>query len=128
MKFPIFQISETQWKKLHEFELEYSDEITIISYKKLQDFFLDSEYIDSNGDVYRVTDFEIPGILSKIFRFIPIIPFRVKLIFLKQNKKLDLEQFRTLMLKRINQVKEYNDLATLVKNAKTYAEILGEQS
>lgn len=32
------------------------------------------------------------------------------------------------MLKRVNQVKEYNDLATLVKNAKTYAEIMGEQS
>jgi hypothetical protein len=128
MKFPIFQISEKQWKKLHEFELEYSNEITIIGYKKLQEFFLDSEYIDCNGDVYRVTDFEIHGILSKIFRFIPFIPFRVKLIFIKQNKKLDLEQFRAMMLKRVNQVKEYNDLASLIKNAKTYAEIMGEQS
>lgn len=128
MKFPIFQISENQWKKLHEFELEYSNEITIISYKKLQDFFLDSEYIDCNGDIYRVTDFEVHGILSKIFRFIPLIPFRIKLIFIKQNKKLDLEQFRTLMLKRINQVPEYNDLASLIKNAKTYVEIMGEKS
>lgn len=86
MKFPIFQISEIQWKKLHEFELEYSDEITIISYKKLQDFFLDSEYIDSNGDVFRVTDFEIPGILSKIFRFIPIFPLELNSFFLNKTK------------------------------------------
>ena len=126
MKFPIFQISEEQWKTLHEFGLEYSDKITVIGYKKAQDFFLDSEYIDSNGDVYRVTDFEMLGMLSKIFRFISFIPLRVKLILTKQNKKLSLEQFRTLILKRVNQVPEYNDLATLIKNAKTYAEIMGE--
>ena len=89
---------------------------------------MDSEYIDCNGYVFKVTDFEILGMLSKIFRFIPFIPLRVKLIFTKQNKKISLEQFRTLMLKRVNQVKEYNDLAILIRNAKTYAEIMGEQS
>jgi hypothetical protein len=128
MKFPIFQISVEQWKKLHEFELEYSDKITVIGYNKAQDFFLDSEYIDCNGDVYRVTGFEMLGMLSRIFRFIPFIPLRVKLILTKQNKKLSLEQFRTLMLKRVNQVSQYNDLATQIKNAKTYAEIMGEKS
>ncbi|MBS4061887.1 MAG: hypothetical protein KG029_15930 [Bacteroidetes bacterium] len=128
MKFPIFQISVEQWKKLHEFELEYSDKITVIGYNKAQDFFLDSEYIDCNGDVYRVTGFEMLGMLSRIFRFIPFIPLRVKLILTKQNKKLSLEQFRTLMLKRVNQVSQNNDLATQIKNAKTYAEIMGEKS
>lgn len=128
MKFPIFQISDKQWKKLHEFELEYSDKITIIGFKKAQYFFLDSEYIDCNGDVYKVTDLKMLGMLSKIFKFIPYIPFRVKLILTKQNKKLNLEQFRMLMLNRVNQVADFKDLTALIKNAKTYAEIMGEQS
>jgi hypothetical protein len=127
MKYPIFQISDEQWTKLHEFEVEYSDKITIISDKKLKEYFLFSEYIDSNGDIYKVTDFQITGILSKIFRYIPIIPFTGKLIFTKVNKSLNLEEFRALVLKRANTVSDYKEFATIVTNAKTYKEIMGDQ-
>lgn len=127
MKYPIFQISDNQWTKLHEFDVEYSDKLTITSVKKLEKYFLFSEYIDSNGDIYKVTDFQTTGILSRMLRYIPLIPFTGKLIFTKVNRSLNLEQFRALVLKRANSVVDYKEFATIVTNAKSHKEIMGDQ-
>jgi hypothetical protein len=127
MEYPIFQISDEQWKSLHEFDVEYSDKITIKSKKKLKEYFLFSEYIDCYGEIYKVTDFQALGILSKIFQFVPLIPFTVKLIFTKANKNLNLEEFREFVLKRANEVSDYKEFGNIVLNAKTFVELMGDQ-
>jgi hypothetical protein len=128
MKFPIFQISNERWNAVRELDVEYSDEITMISNKKLKNFFLFSEYIDCNGDVFKITEIHETSILSRIVRFIPQIPFKVKLNFTKLNRNLNLEQFRTIVLNRVNEVSDYGDYKFIIKNARTYSEIMGEQS
>jgi hypothetical protein len=127
MKYPIFQISDEPWEKSHEFDVQYSDKITIISNDRLKEYFISSEYIDCNGEIYKVTDFQTTGIFSKIFRFFPLIPFSGKLIFQKLYRKLTLEEFRSLVLKRTNEVSDYNELRQIILNAKTYSEVMGDK-
>ena len=128
MNYPIFQISEEQWSNLHEFEVEYSDIITIMSKSKLIKYFMLSEYVDCNGEIYKVTDFHAIGILSKTFQFVPLIPFTGKLVFQKVNRSLSLEEFRSLVLNRAKEVSGYKEFGTIVLNARTYAEVMGDQS
>jgi hypothetical protein len=127
MNYPIFQISDEHWNNLHEFDVEYTDKVIITSISKLNQYFLSSEYIDCNGNIFKVTNFRTTGMLSSLFRYIPLIPFSVILIFTDMNKSLSLEGFKAIILKRINEKAEYNDFKTIVLKSQTFAEAMGDQ-
>lgn len=126
MKYPIFQISEANWNKFKEFDVEYSDVITIINTRSLVENFLNSEYIDSNGAIFKVTDYEAAGFVAGILKYVPLIPFKVKLIFTATERKLNLEEFRELILKRMKENEDYNDYRELAIKAKTYDQLMGD--
>jgi len=126
MKYPVFQISEANWNKFNEFDVEYSDTITIINNSSLIENFINSEYIDSDGAIFKVTNYKAAGFFAGILRYVPLIPFKVKLIFTATERELNLEEFRELILKRIQGNQDFKEYGELVMKAETYTQIMGD--
>lgn len=105
MKFPIINISATEFARNKGFDITYKPTL-LIDQKDLESNFLNQTYFDCNGDEYLVTgytlfkkEWNILFLLQNSLR--PLI--RAELHFVKKGEKLKLETLRSILLEKIDQ-------------------------
>lgn len=131
MKFPVANISIKNWNPKEDFLLYilmdkyiYRDNSQL--YKT---YFYNKEFVDSNGNIYKIVDQKKPTSLwRKIFKFLPNV-FKIELIFKKTESKMDVENVKQFILRQIKNLPKdetNNSWIEKIKKSKTIQEILGD--
>ncbi|WMN11773.1 hypothetical protein QYS49_39570 [Marivirga salinae] len=132
IKYPMINISDKNWDK--------EDDLTVYMlfdefiYTNQEDLFIqyykDKEFCDCQGNVFKVVDRRPPvSFWRNFFRFLPNV-FKVELSFIQENKKVTLDDLRTFMLERLDEINT-NDFVPKwidsVKKANSYKELLDSE-
>jgi len=129
MKFPAANVSLKEWDPNEDYLLyvlmdpyycKTGDEF-------YREYYHNLKYVDSNGEVFKAIDKKPPkSILRRIFRFIPGV-YKVELIFSNTGEKMELEEVREFMLKKVTKLKDdyVSEWINQIKNSKSIQEVLG---
>jgi glutamate mutase epsilon subunit len=125
----MINISDKNWDK--------EDDLTVYMlfdefiYTKIEDLFKqyykDKEFCDCQGNVFKVVDRRLPvSFWRSFFRFLPNV-YKVELSFIQESKKVTLDELRTFLLERLDEINT-NDFVPKwidsVKKANSYKELL----
>ena len=126
IKFPIMDVSFAKWKRNEEDQILFDEYIYTKKEATFKKYFRNRSYVDSNGDVYKITDRILPGKVRQFFSFIPNV-CKVQLVFRKTDKTMTVEEVRDYLLKQLKD-RGADDLMLEwikgVENAKTIEEML----
>lgn len=129
MRFPIANISQ-EWNPQEDY-LHYilmDPYIYNGSDQFFKDLYLNNKFVDSEGKIYQVVDKRLPtSWWRKAFHFLPDI-YKVTLLFIKTEEKMDIEAVREFVSNQIVKIKKAegtNKWLGQIKKAKTIQEILG---
>ncbi len=103
MKYPILNISLKNWNssKLDYSILLLDSNLIYTSNDELfNNYFLNNEYIDSNGKIYEIIGRELPSSWKKAFSFIPYF-YKVKLLFKAKEREIQLDELKSYIVKNI---------------------------
>ncbi len=136
MRFPIINISESDFKRFKIFDVLYNSEI-IINKENLESNFINHIYFDSNGNEYIITGYNLIRkewnlifFLNNWFR--PLL--KVELIFKKRGKKIEIEELRNILLSKSSQYafignkSEKSTIEEDINNAQTFRELMNSVS
>jgi len=131
MKFPAANISIKNWNPKEDYlvyiilnEFIYND-----NQKLYQDYYHNMDFVDSNGDIYKLIEKRPPSSLWRnVFKFLPNT-YKIELRFRKTPDNMDIEEIREFVLKQISRLpkEEYiEEWKNEIRNANTISSILGE--
>jgi len=132
MIYPMINITDKNWDK--------EDDLTVFMlfdefiYTKRTDLFKqyykDKEFCDCQGNVYKVIDRRLPvSFWRNFFRFLPNV-YKVELRFIQENKKMTLDNLKTFMLERLEEINTNDFVPRWIKHveaAKTHKELLDSE-
>lgn len=132
MKYPMINISDKNWDKEDDLTVYMLfDEFIYTNQEDLfRQYYKDKEFCDCQGNVFKVVDRRPPvSFWRNFFRFLPNV-YKVELSFIQENKKVTLDDLRTFMLERLDEINT-NDFVPKwfdsVKKANSYKELLDSE-
>lgn len=131
MKFPLLNISETNWNDEDTIEYILFDEFIYTDKETIYERYLKNKlFCDCNGEIFIVKD-KIPPVAwwRKTFRFLPNT-YKVKLIFEKTEKKISVDELKNYMIERVNELSEdefRSKWINYLKQAKSHKELIDGQ-
>lgn len=128
MKFPAANISIKNWDKNEDFLIYILEDEFIYTtdnnlYKR---YFLNNQFVDSKGEIYRLVDRKLPSLTRRIFSFLPNF-CKVELIFKPTLEKMTLEEVRQHILNQLMRLDNDSNRAewiSNVKSAETYEDVI----
>lgn len=134
IEFPIIRINSHTWQDGEE-SIPLFDEFIYTSSKEIFDeFYLNKEFADCKGEVYKIIDRVLPtSFWRNLLRFLPGV-YKVKLIFRKANKRLELEELKRDLIQGIMRFEttdsdEFTKKWIIqIKNSKNIREIIDAES
>jgi len=128
MKFPAANVSIRNWDKDEDY-LVYileNEFIYTTDNKLYQKYFKDNLFVDSNGEIHRLTDRKLPSSTRRFFSFIPNF-CKVELLFRPTEGRMTIEEVRQHILAQLyilDNDKNKTEWIEKVKNAKIIEEII----
>lgn len=129
MKFPAANVSLKEWDPNEDYLLYVlMDPYYCKTGEEFyREYYHNQKYVDSNGEVFMVTDKKLPdSLIRNIFRFLPGI-YKVELTFTNTGEKMELSEVRELMLKQVQKLKDdfVTEWINQIKDAQSIQEVLG---
>ncbi len=128
IKFPAANISIRNWNTNEDY-LVYilQDEFIYTASNKIyHTYFSNHLFVDSNGNVYKVVDRKLPNTFGWLMQLLPTM-FKAELVLARTTEHMTLDQVRQHMLNQLERLlpsDNKTEWITMVKNAKTYEEII----
>ena len=95
MEFPIIKIYTETYLNEEELIPLFDEYIYSSKEEVFQDYYLNKEFADCKGNIYKVVDKRLPSSFWRsLLRFLPGV-YKVKLIFRNTNKRIELEELKT---------------------------------
>jgi len=130
INYPITKINSENWIDEEDLFPLFSGYIYTSKEIIFNDYFRNKEFVDCKGDVYKITDRILPTNFWRNFlKFLPGV-YRVKLVFKKTNKSIELDELKKDLIAGIRRFdsdavrKESKEWIMEVENAKSIREIL----
>ena len=126
IKFPIANVSSKNWDSDEDVYILFDEYI----YSKDEVFFkkdfLNNAYVDSNGEVFKITDRILPNRVRQILSFLPNF-CKVELIFTETGENMTIEAIRSHIIRQVEKL-EKNEITTQwiknVRNASTIEHVI----
>lgn len=134
IEFPIARINSKSWLDHEDLMPLFDGYIYTSSDQVYYDYIHEKEFTDCKGDIYRVTGRIFPtSFWRRFFWFVPNV-YKVKLIFRKTGRIIELEDFKKDLIAGIRRfdtsdtVESGNAWINEIQNSKSIKEILNGES
>ncbi len=130
--FPMLNISDKNWGKADNLtEYMLFDKFIYTNREDLfRQYYKDKDFCDCQGNIFKVVDKRPPvSFWRNFFRFLPNV-YKVELHFIHENKKFTLEDLRTFILSRLDEINTNQFVGKWIEHvqkAKSHAEILDSE-
>ena len=126
IKFPAINVSK-KWDKNDDISLyvlfdPYMNTANETLYNK---YLLNNSFVDSNGNIFKITDRVLPSRIRQILSFIPNL-CKVELVFKDTGENMKMEEIRTYILKQLENFdsKFKDEWIKNIRSAKTIEDII----
>jgi hypothetical protein len=126
IKFPIANVSIKNWDKNEDYLLYVLDSPYIFTPKETfyGKYLSNHSFVDSNGNVFKITGRIFTNRVRKILRFIPGF-YKAELVFEQTGETMDREEIRNHIVRQLEKLDDYEHKAEWIRTVKNATTIEG---